>query len=175
MPARSSYCADLALLPSGWARNVRIDVDANGSIEGIEPDSTGDGATRLSGAVVPGMPNVHSHAFQRALAGRLERAATQAESFWSWRRGMYDFVATLDPDALQAIAAQAYLEMLEAGYTAVGEFHYVHHDRDGTPYSRPAEMSERVLQAARETGIGLTLLPVLYAHSDFGATAPLPE
>ena len=169
------FFAEFALLPQGWDRDVRISVDEAGRIAGVVGGAQSAGATRLRGAVIPGMPNAHSHAFQRALAGRLERAGPEEESFWTWRRGMYEFVARLDPDALEAIAAQTYAEMLEAGYTAVGEFHYVHHDRDGSPYARPAEMSERLLQAARETGIGLTLLPVLYAHSDFGAAAPLPE
>lgn len=171
----TDFFADFALLPHGWERDVRIAVDRSGTIAGVVAGGQAAGATRLPGVVIPGMPNVHSHAFQRALAGRLERAATNEESFWTWRRSIYDFVARLDPEALEAIAAQTYVEMLEAGYTAVGEFHYVHHDRDGVPYAQPTEMSDRLLQAAGDTGIGLTLLPVLYSHSDFGAAAPLPE
>jgi len=175
MPARSSYCADLALLPSGWARNVRIDVDANGSIEGIEPDSTGDGATRLSGAVVPGMPNVHSHAFQRALAGRLERPASGRDNFWTWREGMYDLASRVNPDDVQSIAEYLYVEMLEAGYTSVGEFHYLHNDPKGAPYATRTEMSDRIAAAARSAGIELTLLLVLYRHAGFGGEPVVPS
>jgi len=169
------YIADLALLPSGWARNVRIDVDANGSIEGVEPDSTGNGATKLSGAVVPGMPNVHSHAFQRALAGRLERPATGRDNFWSWREGMYDLASRVDPDDVQSIAEYLYVQMLEAGYTSVGEFHYIHNDPSGAAYATRTEMSDRIVAAARSAGIELTLLLVLYRHAGFGGEPARPS
>jgi len=173
MPAR--YIADLALLPSGWTRNVRIDVDTNGSIESIEPESKGDGATRLAGAIVPGMPNVHSHAFQRALAGRLERPATARDNFWTWREGMYDLASRVSPDDVEGIAEYLYVQMLEAGYTAVGEFHYLHNDPSGAPYANRTEMSDHIVQAARNAGIELTLLLVLYRHAGFGGEPLLPS
>src|SRR5262249_35148055 len=125
------------------------------------------------GPVLPGMPNLHSHAFQRAMAGLAERAGQagtpgEADSFWTWRETMYGFVARLTPKQNQAIAAQLYVEMLKAGYTAVGEFHYLHQDPEGHPYADPGEMAERIAAAAAEAGIGLTLLPVLYAQGGFG-------
>ncbi len=114
------------------------------------------------------MPNAHSHVVQRELAGRTERAGPKGDSFWTWRTAMYDFVERLDPDAFEALAADAYAEMLEAGYTSVAEFHYLHHGPGGLPYHRPSEMSERVILAARAAGIALTLLPTLYRYSDAG-------
>jgi formimidoylglutamate deiminase len=114
------------------------------------------------------MPNLHSHAFQRAMAGRTERAGEGEDSFWTWRQVMYGFVARLDPDALEAIAAQLYVEMLKAGYASVAEFHYLHHDPEGRPYADPAEMSWRILSSAHTAGIALTHLPVLYAAGGFG-------
>lgn len=172
MPA---YLADLALLPSGWSRNVRIEVDASGTIAGVEADSNGDGASRLAGAVVPGMPNVHSHAFQRALAGRLERATSGRDNFWTWREGMYDLATRADPDDVESIAEYLYVQMLEAGYTSVGEFHYLHNDTSGAPYATRTEMSDRIVSAAEGAGIDLTLLLVLYRHADFGDEAVLPS
>ncbi len=154
---------------------MRIDIDADGTIACITPDSPSGGLTLLAGPVVAGMPNVHSHAFQRAFAGRAERQISGTDSFWSWRTAMYDLAARITPDDLYAIAAQVYVEMLEAGYTAVGEFHYVHHDLGGVPFAQRSEMAQRVLAAATETGIGITLLPVLYRWSGFHAAAPLPE
>jgi formimidoylglutamate deiminase len=169
----TSYFAERALLPEGWAGNVRFEVGEDGSLASVRPDSSPDGATVLAGPVLPGMPNLHSHAFQRAMAGLAERArlssdGAEDDSFWTWREVMYGFVRRLTPDQVQAIAAQLYVEMLEAGYTAVGEFHYLHHDPEGAPYADPAEMSRRVIAAARKTGIGLTLLPVLYGYGGFG-------
>lgn len=123
---------------------------------------------------VPGLPNLHSHAFQRAMAGLTERRGSEADSFWTWREQMYRFVERLTPDDLEAIAAYAYLEMLEAGFTWVAEFHYLHHRPDGRPYDNVAEMSQRIVAAAAEVGIGLTLLPVLYRQSGFGGKAPTP-
>lgn len=162
--------ADAALLPEGWARDVRITLDpAHGTIAAVECDAGSDGAERLSGPVVPAMPNVHSHAFQRAVAGRTGVAAPSAEeSFWTWRRAMYAFLERVDADAFQAIAAQAYVEMVKAGYSSVAEFHYVHHDQRGKPFADPAEMAHRVVAAAESAGIALTLLPVFYAHGGFG-------
>ncbi len=168
------FCEEV-LLPDGWRRDVLITVGADGRIEAVEPEAAPERAERLPGPVVPGMPNLHSHAFQRAMAGLVERAGPAADSFWTWRETMYGFLGRLGPDEIEAIAAQTYLEMLKAGYTAVAEFHYVHHAPDGSRYRDPAELSLRVLSAARRVGIALTHLPVLYAHADFGGRDPLPE
>jgi formiminoglutamate deiminase len=121
---------------------------------------------------IPGLPNLHSHAFQRAMAGLTERRGSEADSFWTWREQMYRFVERLGPDDLEAIAAHAYMEMLEAGFTWVAEFHYLHHQPDGRPYANIAEMSERIVAAASQTGIGLTLLPVFYCQGGFGGKPP---
>lgn len=120
---------------------------------------------------VPGMPNLHSHAFQRAMAGLAERRGPGDDSFWTWREAMYRFAARIDPDDLQAIAAQLYVEMLKAGYTHVCEFHYLHNAPDGRPYADPAAMSKAIIEAAREAGIGVTLLPVLYMTGGFDGRA----
>jgi formimidoylglutamate deiminase len=164
--------ARAALLTRGWAEDVLIDVDAEGSIAGVKADSRPEGAECVAGPLVPGIPNLHSHAFQRALAGRTGRASATGDSFWTWRQAMYAFVDRVDADAFEAIAAQAYVEMLKAGYTAVAEFHYVHHDPAGRPYADPAELARRIVAAAGETGIALTLLPVFYAHAGFGGAPP---
>jgi formimidoylglutamate deiminase len=164
--------ADTALLPTGWARDVLIEWDATGYLVRVEAGAAPGSAERAKGAVLPGMPNLHSHAFQRAMAGLTERSSAAEDSFWSWRDVMYRFVLRLSPEDLRAIAAQLYVEMLQAGYTSVAEFHYVHHDRDGAPYADRATMSEAVIVAAKETGIGLTLLPVLYQTSGFGGVPP---
>ena len=169
--------ADDALLPTGWARNVAVDVDADGIITQVETDAPALAATRTAGPLIPGMPNLHSHAFQRALAGRTGRAASGASvtnSFWTWRAAMYAFLDRVDPDSFEAIAAQSYIEMVKAGYTAVAEFHYVHQDPRGWAYANPAELAQRILAAAQRAGIALTLLPVFYAHSGFGGAPPTP-
>jgi formimidoylglutamate deiminase len=163
--------ADAALLPDGWAANVRLEWDDGGTLLRVAPDATPAGAERARGPVVPGMPNLHSHAFQRAMAG-LAETARGGDSFWTWRETMYGFVERLDPEMLRAIAAQLYVEMLKAGYTAVAEFHYVHHDKDGQPYDDRVVMSEAVLAAADEAGIGITLLPVLYQTGGFDGVPP---
>lgn len=168
--------APTALLPEGWADNVSMSIDAGGAIASVRMGEPEAAAEHVAGALVPGMANVHSHAFQRGIAGRTGRVlAGEGASFWTWRYAMYSFVHRLDPDALEAVAAQAYLEMVKAGYTSVAEFHYVHHDPRGRPYADPAELSHRVLQAARETSIALTLLPVFYAHAGFGGQPPAGE
>jgi formiminoglutamate deiminase len=123
---------------------------------------------------VPGLPNLHSHSFQRGMAGLAERRGDAADSFWTWREVMYRFLDRLDPNAVEAIAAWAFAEMLEAGFTAVGEFHYLHHAPDGRPYANVAETAERIAAAAQATAIGLTLLPVLYAQGNFGGAPPYP-
>ena len=163
--------AETALLPDGWARDVRFEIAADGALTGVDTGAAPEGAGRLAGPAIPGMPNLHSHAFQRAMAGLAERAGHGDDSFWTWRRVMYDFVGRLTPDHVEAIAAQLYVEMLKSGYTAVGEFHYLHHDAGGAPYDDRCEMSHRVISAAARTGIGITHLPVLYAHGGFGGAA----
>ncbi len=170
MPESSLFAAQ-ALLPEGWARNVLFLFGPDGGLVTVTPDSEPGDAPRAAGAVVPGMANLHSHAFQRAMAGLTERAGPGEDSFWTWRDLMYGFVRRLTPQQVEAIAAQLYIEMLKAGYTAVGEFHYLHHDPQGTPYADPGEMSKRVIAAAGATGIGITHLPVLYGYSDFGGQA----
>ncbi len=171
----SSVIAPYALLPGGWAADVRIDIDADGTIARITPASPPGDATLLGGPTIPGMPNVHSHAFQRAFAGRAERSITGNDSFWTWRAAMYGLAGRITPDDLEAIAAELYAEMLEAGYTAVGEFHYIHHDTGGRPYARRSEMGQRLLAAADTAGIGITLLPAFYRWSGFDKAPPLPE
>jgi formimidoylglutamate deiminase len=164
-----------ALLPGGWAREVLLAWDADGTLSAVTPGAAGvRGVKRAEGVVVPGMPNLHSHAFQRAFAGLTEYRGAADDSFWSWRDRMYRFAAALTPEAMEDIATQLYIEMLRAGYTSVCEFHYLHHDRDGSPFAQPAEMALRLASAAARAGIGLTLLPVLYQSSGFGGQPPLP-
>ena len=165
--------AESALLPDGWARDVRLTIDdRTGDLAAVEVGADPVGAERLDGPVLPGMPNLHSHAFQRAMAGLAEAAELDPGSFWSWRRVMYRFAEALGPDDLATIAAQLQIEMLKAGYTAVAEFHYLHNAPDGRPYGDPAELSRALLAAATRSGIGMTLLPVLYQTSGFGGLAP---
>jgi len=168
----SVFFAERALLPTGWAENVRIEVDAHGLLSSVQANGSAEGAERLAGPLLPGMPNLHSHAFQRAMAGLAEVAGNPNDSFWTWRELMYRLVGKISPEQLQVIARQLYIEMLKAGYTSVAEFHYVHHDTQGQAYADPAELSLRISEAARASGIGLTLLPVLYSHSGFGGQAP---
>lgn len=166
------YFAERALLPDGWANNVRLLVDAQGMLSAVQADASDEGAQRLRGPLLAGMPNLHSHAFQRAMAGLAEVAGNPNDSFWTWRDLMYRLVGQISPEQLGVIARQLYIEMLKAGYTSVAEFHYVHHDVDGRPYADPTELAGRISQAASSAGIGLTLLPVLYSHSGFGGQAP---
>ena len=161
-----------ALLPAGWARGVRLTSSA-GRIEHLSTDTPPQSGDERHAIALPGLPNVHSHAFQRGLAGLTERRAAGADSFWSWRELMYRFLERMRPGHLEAITALCFAEMLEAGFTHVGEFHYLHHDCDGTPFADPGELAGRVAAAAAVTGIGLTLLPVFYAHGGFGAAPPV--
>lgn len=156
-----------ALLPSGWARDVRIEC-AGGVISRVETGAEPLPGDERATVGLPGVPNAHSHAFQRGMAGLTEKRISATDSFWSWRQLMYQFVSRITPEDLEALAAQAYVEMLEAGFTRVCEFHYVHHDAKGGEYANPAEMAERIVAAASQAGIGLTLLPVFYAHGGFG-------
>lgn len=160
-------------LAHGWARDVRVTLD-QGRVAAIEVGATLGDADERHRCALPGMPNLHSHAFQRGMAGLAERRGASSDSFWTWREIMYRFVDRMTPDDVRAIAAMAYVEMLEAGFTRVGEFHYLHHDLDGQPFADRAEMSGAILSAAGETGIGMTLLPVLYSYAGFGAQAPQP-
>jgi formimidoylglutamate deiminase len=157
--------APTALLPSGWRRDVRVSI-AGDRIAAVEPDAVAaPGDHRLTGrALVPAMPNLHSHAFQRAMAGMTERRGPGDDSFWTWRELMYRFLDVLSPEDVEAIAALTYVEMLESGYGSVAEFHYLHHQPGGASYADSAELAHRIAAAAAETGIGLTLLPVLYTY-----------
>jgi formiminoglutamate deiminase len=150
---------------------VRIVVE-NGLVASVTPQSSAQPGDERHAALLPGLPNLHSHAFQRGMAGFAETRGPGADSFWTWREAMYRFVDRIGPDDLVAIAALAYIEMLESGFTRVGEFHYLHHDRDGLPFADPAEMSLAIMAAAETSGIALTHLPVFYAHSGFGGLAP---
>ena len=173
LDATQSLFVTDALLPAGWARNVLLQWDGAGRLTHVAADAVAPAGTPVAaGPVIPGMPNLHSHAFQRAFAGLTEYRAESQDSFWSWRNLMYRFAARITPESLEAIATWLYVEMLEAGYTSVCEFHYVHHDQDGTPYADDATLSLALLRAARNAGIGITLLPVLYQTSGFGAKPP---
>lgn len=167
-----TYYAEHALLPDGWATRVRLDVDANGWISKVVANADAESAERLAGPLLPGMPNLHSHAFQRAMAGLGEVRGSPDDDFWSWRELMYKFAGRITPQQSMAVARHLYIEMLKSGYTAVAEFHYVHNDPTGQPYANPAEMSLAHVAAASEAGIAITMLPVLYSHGNFGA-APL--
>ncbi|MFW5834750.1 MAG: formimidoylglutamate deiminase, partial [Pseudomonadota bacterium] len=160
--------APLALLPTGWTHSVRLEIGDAGRILRVDAGVAARAGDRhLAGRVLlPAPANLHSHAFQRAMAGMTERRgdAPEGDSFWTWRELMYRFLERLDPDDIEAIAAFVQMEMLEAGYAAVAEFHYLHHGPDGRPYDAPAELAQRICAAAARTGIGLTLLPVLYGR-----------
>lgn len=169
-----SWWFETALLTDGWAERVRMTA-ANGRILALTPDVAPEPGDERPGVALPGIANLHSHAFQRGMAGMAERRGPAADSFWTWRDLMYRFANAIGPDQLEAIAALAFVEMLEAGFIQVGEFHYVHHDIHGAPFADPAEMGARLAAAAMETGIGLTLLPVLYMASGFGGVAHRPE
>ncbi len=163
--------ASQLLTPSGWKQSVRLHVTDGriGKIEENVPPQPGD---ERHGVILPALPNLHSHAFQRGMAGLAEMRGGQGDDFWSWRDTMYRFAARMTPAQLEAVAAMAYMEMLEGGFGRVGEFHYLHHDTNGQSFANPAEMSVRIAVAAADTGISLTLLPVFYAHSGFGGKVP---
>ncbi|MBR0823944.1 formimidoylglutamate deiminase [Bradyrhizobium manausense] len=160
-----------ALLPSGWADDVRLDV-ADGTIAGIKVGVAPDGKDERHGLAVPGIASLHSHAFQRGMAGLAETRGDSADTFWTWRETMYRFALAMTPDDVESVATLLYVEMLEQGFTRVGEFHYLHHDHDGRPYADIAEMATRIAHAAETSGIGLTLLPSFYAHGGLGGAAP---
>lgn len=163
-----------ALLPEGWRHDVRIAID-NGVIASVTPGTAPGTHDERHAVVVPALANVHSHAFQHAMAGLTERRGPGGDSFWTWRDLMYRFALAMEPDDVEAVAAMLYVRMLEAGFARVGEFHYLHHDRDGRTYADLGEMAGRIAAASKTAGIGLTLLPVFYAHAGFGGAAPRPE
>jgi formimidoylglutamate deiminase len=162
-----------AFLPQGWARDALVTVSDEGLITSVdaaaaERNEALAGAERIDGIVIPGMANAHSHAFQRGLAGNTEYRLSSRDSFWTWRRAMYALANRIEPDDLQALATQLFIEMLKSGYTSVAEFHYLHRRRDGTPYAGMNALWEAIGSAASLAGIGLTFLPTLYQTSDFG-------
>nr|WP_308601313.1 formimidoylglutamate deiminase [Massilia sp. Dwa41.01b] len=152
-----------------------IEWDGRGNLTKVEAHARPPIGVARADYVVPGMVNLHSHAFQRALGGLTEQAGDGPDSFWTWRDLMYRFGASITPEQLEAIATQLFSECLRHGYTALCEFHYIHRDPAGKAYARPAEMAERVVAAGQQSGIGLTMLPVLYSHSGFGAQPLKPE
>ncbi|HEY0489791.1 MAG TPA: formimidoylglutamate deiminase [Telluria sp.] len=164
-----------ALLPEGWRRDVLIAWNGEGDLVSVTPDAMQPPGVPLSDLVMPGMINLHSHAFQRALGGMTETAGEGPDSFWTWRDLMYRFARNITPDHIEAIAAQLFSECLRHGYTSLCEFHYVQRDQQGAMYARPAETAERVVAASREAGIGITMLPVLYSYSGFGEQPLKPE
>jgi len=173
------YHLESALLQQGWARDALVTVGDDGHVSRIDvpagqPAAHPD-AERVAGFVVPGMPNAHSHAFQRGMAGSTEYRLSARDSFWTWRRAMYVLANRITPDDLQLLATQLFVEMLKAGYTSVAEFHYLHRQPGGEPYAGANSLWEAVGAAAQATGIGLTFLPTLYQTSDFGAQPLKPE
>lgn len=164
-----------ALLPEGWRGDVLVEWDARGALTRVQADARPPIGVPRADYVVPGMANLHSHAFQRALGGLTEHAGDGPDSFWTWRELMYRFAANITPEQAEAIAAQLFSECLRHGYTSLCEFHYIQRDPAGELYARPAEMAERIAAAGQQSGIGLTLLPVLYSYSGFGEQALKPE
>jgi formiminoglutamate deiminase len=162
---------ETALIGDDWADDVRVEI-SDGLVSAVRAGVAAEPGDERHAIGLPGLPNLHSHGFQRGMAGLAEARGLAGDDFWSWRDLMYRFLDRLGPDDVEAIAAQAYAEMLESGFTRVGEFHYLHHDVAGGHYAAPAEMASRIAAAAEASGIGLTLLPVFYAHGGFGGAAP---
>jgi formimidoylglutamate deiminase len=161
--------ARLALTSEGWLDHALIDIRKDGRIASVTQCNTPPDNIETFDLILPGMSNVHSHAFQRAMAGLTETAGGKHDdNFWSWRQVMYLFKQKLTPPQVEIIARHLYIELLKQGYTSVGEFHYLHHDTNGAPYTNPAELSQRIINAAHDSGIHLTLLPVYYETSTFG-------
>ena len=159
--------ANRALLQTGWVENVRLGIEF-GIIKAVTPNTKAELSDTVVDTLLPALCNLHSHSFQRAMAGMTEFRAAGRDSFWTWRDLMYRFVNCITPDQIQAIAALVFMEMQESGYAAVGEFHYVHHQSGGSPYDDIAELSNQIFAAAMVTGIGLTHLPVLYTYGGAG-------
>ncbi|MFT8675603.1 MAG: formimidoylglutamate deiminase [Acetobacter sp.] len=164
----SSFFAKQALLPDGWHDNVRLTFNARGFFTQVEAQVSPQPQDMRADIALPPLPSLHSHAFQRAMAGLTEARHHPSDSFWTWRDQMYTLAARITPDTLRAIAARLYMDMLKAGYTQVAEFHYLHNTPDGTPYAQPAQMALSVIEGARQAGIGMTMLPTLYRHAGFG-------
>lgn len=160
-----------ALLPSGWANDVQVVITA-GAIAEVTPNVAPAAGDERHGIALPGLASLHSHAFQRGMAGLAELRGDSTDTFWTWRETMYRFALSMSPEDVTAVATLLYVEMLEQGFTRVGEFHYLHHDRDGSHYADLGEMAARIAQAAEASSIGLTLLPSFYAHGSFGGAAP---
>lgn len=160
-----------ALLPSGWANDVQVVITA-GAIAAVTPGVAPAAGDERHAIALPGLASLHSHAFQRGMAGLAELRGDSTDTFWTWRETMYRFALAMTPDDVAAVATLLYVEMLEQGFTRVGEFHYLHHDRDGSHYADPAEMAARIAEASEASGIALTLLPSFYAHGSFGGAAP---
>ncbi len=172
MTGRRLHAADV-LLPTGWARDVLLEWDEHGDLIAVTPDVPApDGAATAAGPVVPGLTNLHSHAFQRVFAGLAEFRGSSDDSFWSWRERMYRVANAVTPGELDAIATWLFVEMLEGGYTSVCEFHYLHNDVDGRPYADDSTLAARLVHAADRVGLGVTLLPVLYQQGGFDGVAP---
>lgn len=163
-----TYHFERALVGESLAENVLVEVDGEGVISTVRADAPATGSGRIEGIALPGMANLHSHAFQRAMAGLTERASEGGNNFWAWRQTLYRVLAELSAGDIEAIATILYMEMLKAGYTSVGEFHYLHHRPDGKPYSSVAVTSEAIFKAANAAGLALTHLPALYMTSGFG-------
>jgi formimidoylglutamate deiminase len=172
---QQTYFIKKALLSQGWAKNVRLGVDDKGLIVSLQTNVLAEQDDHRLGLVIPGLVNCHSHAFQRAMAGLTEYQVSPTDTFWSWRKTMYRFANLVSPEDLQDIASYLYLEMIKQGYTSVAEFHYVHHQPNGKPYSSVSQLSQSVINAANIAGINLTLLPVLYMNAGFGDQALLDD
>jgi formimidoylglutamate deiminase len=172
------YRLKSAYLPQGVSHDVYVTVSAEGFISEIStaaasaPPVPAAEVERIDGVVVAGMPNAHSHAFQRAMAGNAEFRRSARDSFWTWRQAMYGLANRIAPYDLQIVATQLFIEMLKAGYTSVAEFHYLHRQTSGAQYPHANPLWQAIADAAAAAGIGLTFLPTLYQYSDFGA-APL--
>jgi formimidoylglutamate deiminase len=166
------YQLESALLPQGWARECTVTVADDGIITRVDAGAAIGASTfvaeRVTGVAVPGMPNAHSHAFQRAMVGNTEYRLSARDSFWTWRQAMYQLANRIEPEELQILATQLFVEMLKAGYTSVAEFHYLHRQKNGAPYPGTNALWEAIDNAAEIAGIGLTFLPTLYQTSDFG-------
>jgi formimidoylglutamate deiminase len=157
-----------ALLPDGWRDDVLLEWDGQGDLASVQAGAEAPAGAGRADYVLPGMVNLHSHAFQRAMAGLAEQAGSSEDSFWTWRELMYRFAGRITPEQIEAVAAQLQVECLRHGYTSICEFHYLQRDPDGALYANPAETALRIAGAARQSGIGLTLLPVMYSYAGFG-------
>src|ERR1700736_2260801 len=162
------YQLESALMPQGWARECTVTVADDGIITHVDTDTSIRDAEPVTRIAIPGMPNAHSHAFQRAMAGNTESRLSARDSFWTWRQAMYQLANRIEPEELQILATQLFVEMLKAGYTSVAEFHYLHRQKNGARYPGTNGLWEAIDNAAEIAGIGLTFLPTLYQTSDFG-------